>query len=34
VEDDTLEQSHLTEADFFALAVPAAGAPEALPRHL
>ena len=26
--------SHLTDAELFALAVPAAGEPEALPRHL
>jgi hypothetical protein len=27
-------ESHLTDAELFALAVPAAGEPEALPRHL
>ncbi|MEP6994235.1 MAG: hypothetical protein ABI968_06895 [Acidobacteriota bacterium] len=29
-----ISQDHLTDAELFGLAVPAAGAPEALPRHL
>ncbi|HEY7574729.1 MAG TPA: hypothetical protein VIB08_06160 [Thermoanaerobaculia bacterium] len=32
--DDRTSESHLSDADLFALAVPAAGEPEALPRHL
>jgi hypothetical protein len=32
--DDESDEIHLTDADFFALAVPAAGEPEVLPRHL
>jgi hypothetical protein len=32
--DDENELSHLTDADLFALAVPAAGEPEVLPGHL
>ncbi|HWZ85153.1 MAG TPA: hypothetical protein VN032_03065 [Thermoanaerobaculia bacterium] len=33
MDQDTLEH-HLTDAEFFALAAPATGEPEALPRHL
>jgi len=32
--DDTGAERHLTEEEIFALAAPAAGEPEALPRHL
>jgi len=32
--DDTGAERHLTDEEIFALAAPAAGEPEALPRHL
>ena len=32
--DQTSSERHLTDAELFALAVPAAGEPEALPAHL
>lgn len=32
--DSTPSERHLSDADLFALAAPAAGTPEALPRHL
>lgn len=32
--DNKTAERHLTDADLFALAVPAAGEPEVLPRHL
>ena len=32
--DQKTSESHLTDAELFGLAVPAAGEPEALPRHL
>lgn len=32
--DHKISENHLTDAELFGLAVPAAGEPEALPRHL
>lgn len=32
--DEKISESHLSDAELFALAAPAAGEPEALPRHL
>ncbi len=34
MDEKTISEAHLTDAELFSLAAPAAGEPEALPRHL